>query len=146
MLSPRQAERVFGGLRWQRGWVNRGAHDAPRIHDLRHTFVVRRVLLWREQSVDVGQAMLALSTWETLANIEAIIDAVSRRVEGVCFERGQLRYKVYVRKPADAPAIREVSRLWLGCPANALFLHADICRRVRLVEIEASGGRAIEFP
>jgi hypothetical protein len=21
------------------GWVNRGAHDAPRVHDLRHTFV-----------------------------------------------------------------------------------------------------------
>ena len=45
-LSLRQARRVFKGLRDQLGWVNRGAHAAPRIHDLRHTFVVRRVLLW----------------------------------------------------------------------------------------------------
>jgi integrase len=69
MLGTHQVERVFGGLRGQLGWVNRGAHDAPRIHDLRHTFVVRRVLLWREQGVDVDQAMLALSTYMGHAKI-----------------------------------------------------------------------------
>ena len=69
MLGTRQAERVFGVLRRQLGWANRGAHDAPRIHDLRHTFVVRRVLLWREQGVDVDQAMLALSTYMGHAKI-----------------------------------------------------------------------------
>ena len=47
MLGAHQVERVFGGLRGQLGWVNRGARDAPRIHDLRHTFVVCRVLLWQ---------------------------------------------------------------------------------------------------
>ena len=44
-------------------FANRGAHAGPRIHDLRHTFVVRRVMLWHEQGVDVDQAMLALSTY-----------------------------------------------------------------------------------
>lgn len=45
-LGLRQVDRVFNGLRKQLGWINRGAHDAPRIHDLRHTFAVRRVMLW----------------------------------------------------------------------------------------------------
>lgn len=55
--------RVFIGLRDHLGWINRGAHDGPRIHDLRHTFVVRRVMLWHAQGVDVDQQMLALSTY-----------------------------------------------------------------------------------
>jgi integrase len=62
-LGLRQVHRVFIGLRDQLGWINRGAHDGPRIHDLRHTFVVRRVMLWHAQGVDVDQAMLALSTY-----------------------------------------------------------------------------------
>ncbi len=55
--------RVFGELRQQLGWSNRGAHDAARIHDLRHTFVVRRILLWQANGVDIDQAMLSLSTY-----------------------------------------------------------------------------------
>jgi len=35
-LSDRQVHRVFGELRGQLGWRNRGTHHAPRIHDLRH--------------------------------------------------------------------------------------------------------------
>ena len=62
-LSLRQVSRVFIGLRDHLGWINRGAHDGPRIHDLRHTFVVRRVMFWHAQGVDVDQQMLALSTY-----------------------------------------------------------------------------------
>lgn len=62
-LGLRQVSRVFLGLRAQLGWVNRGAHNGPRIHDLRHAFVVRRVMLWQAQGVDVDQSMLALSTY-----------------------------------------------------------------------------------
>ncbi len=62
-LSIRQVNRVFISLRNQLGWINRGAHNGPRIHDLRHTFIVRRVLLWQEQGLDVDQQMLALSTY-----------------------------------------------------------------------------------
>ncbi len=57
------AEIVFRELRDQLGWSNRGTHHAPRIHDMRHTFIVRRVLLWQAQGVDVDQAMLSLSTY-----------------------------------------------------------------------------------
>jgi integrase len=62
-LGDRQVHRVFVGLREQLGWRNRGNHHAPRIHDLRHTFVVRRITQWQTHGVDVDQAMLALSTY-----------------------------------------------------------------------------------
>jgi integrase len=62
-LATHTAERVFASVRVQLGWQNRGAHHAPRIHDLRHTFVVRRIVLWQTQGVDVDQAMLSLSTY-----------------------------------------------------------------------------------
>ncbi len=62
-LNLNHVNRVFRHLRDQLGWVNRGAHAAPRIHDLRHTFIVRRVLLWHAQGVDIDQAMLSLSTY-----------------------------------------------------------------------------------
>ena len=61
-LGDRQVHRVFVELREQLDWRNRGNHHAPRIHDLRHTFVVRRITQWQTQGVDVDQAMLALST------------------------------------------------------------------------------------
>ena len=62
-LGDRQAHRTFGQLRQQLGWVNRGGHGEPRIHDLRHSFAVRRLIRWNEQGVDVHQRMLALSTY-----------------------------------------------------------------------------------
>lgn len=62
-LGERQVHRVFIKLRAKLGWVDRGRHGGPRIHDLRHSFVVRRVTLWHEQGIDVDQAMLSLSTY-----------------------------------------------------------------------------------
>lgn len=62
-LGERQVHRVFVALRQQLGWRNRGNHHAPRIHDLRHTFVVRRIAQWQAQGVDVDQAILSLSTY-----------------------------------------------------------------------------------
>lgn len=62
-LSLRQVDRVFTQLREQLGWVNRGAHARIRIHDLRHRFIVARVLRWQAEGVDIDQVMLALSTY-----------------------------------------------------------------------------------
>jgi integrase len=62
-LSTRQIDRVFAELRVQLAWSNRGAHGAPRIHDLRHSFVVRRILAWQAEGTDIDQAMLGLSTY-----------------------------------------------------------------------------------
>lgn len=62
-LSTRQVDKVFAQLRVQLAWHNRGAHSTPRVHDLRHTFVVRRILAWQAEGKDIDQAMLGLSTY-----------------------------------------------------------------------------------
>jgi integrase len=62
-LASRTVHGVFAGLRAQLGWVVRGTHPAPRIHDLRHTFICRRVALWQAHGTDLDHAMLALSTY-----------------------------------------------------------------------------------
>lgn len=62
-LGDRQVHRIFIELRDQLGWIDRGAHGGPRIHDMRHGFAVRRVMLWHEQGIDIDQSMLALSTY-----------------------------------------------------------------------------------
>ncbi len=68
-LTCHQVERLFVELREQLGWRNRGTHHAPRIHDLRHAFVVRRIVSWQAQGVDIDQAMLSLSTYVGHTNI-----------------------------------------------------------------------------
>jgi len=62
-LSRRQVDRVLAAVRAQLAWPNRGAHASPRVHDLRHTFVIRRMLAWHAEGVDIDQAMLSLSTY-----------------------------------------------------------------------------------
>jgi integrase len=62
-LGDHQVHLIFDQLRRQLGWVGRGAHGMPRIHDLRHSFAVRRLLLWHQQGVDLDHRMLALSTY-----------------------------------------------------------------------------------
>ena len=62
-IGDRQVQCVFCELRRQLGWPDCGSHDAARIHDLTHTFVVRRIVQWQAQGVDIDQAMLSLSTY-----------------------------------------------------------------------------------
>lgn len=62
-VGDRQVHRIFEQLRKQLGWVDRGSHGTPRVHDLRHSFAVRRLVRWHEQGVDISQRMLALSTY-----------------------------------------------------------------------------------
>jgi integrase len=62
-LASRTVHWVFDRLRRQLGWTARGGHTAPRIHDLRHTFICRRVQLWHEHGADIDNAMVALSTY-----------------------------------------------------------------------------------
>lgn len=68
-LGERQAHRVFTGLRDSLGWINRGGHEAPRLHDLRHTFAVRRLMRWYADGAEIDQKMLALSTYMGHAEI-----------------------------------------------------------------------------
>lgn len=44
-------------------WRARGGHRAPRIHDIRHSFVCRRLRRWHEEGVDIDCNILVLSTY-----------------------------------------------------------------------------------
>ena len=62
-LPSRTVHYVFARLRTTLGWVARGGHPNPRIHDLRHTFAVRRVQLWHQSDVSIEHGGLLLSTY-----------------------------------------------------------------------------------
>lgn len=62
-LPSRTVHHVFAQLRTRLGWVTRGGHPHPRIHDLRHTFAVRRVLLWHQSGVSLDHGTFLLSTY-----------------------------------------------------------------------------------
>jgi integrase len=62
-ITGRTVDRVFEKLRAGLGWTARGNHPAPRIHDLRHSFICRRVMAWHEHGADIDNSMLALSTY-----------------------------------------------------------------------------------
>ena len=62
-LSSSAVHHMFVRLRDQLGWRARGEHALPRIHDLRHTMVVRRVQRWHEEGVSMDHAMFWLCTY-----------------------------------------------------------------------------------
>lgn len=95
-MDSHQVNRVFATLREQLGWRNRGAHHAPRIHDLRHTFVVRRILLWMAQGVDIDQAMLSLSTYVGHAHVTNTYWYLSAVPELMALAAG--RFESYMRQ------------------------------------------------
>ena len=62
-LPVRTVENVFARMRSQLCWQARGDHGNPRIHDLRHTFAVRRLQHWHEAGVSIDHAMFWLCTY-----------------------------------------------------------------------------------
>src|SRR6476661_4986387 len=47
----------------QLGWTASGRTRAPRIHDLRHRMVVRRIQAWHANGVDVDRKIIQLATY-----------------------------------------------------------------------------------
>jgi integrase len=54
---------TFKALREKLGWHGKDTNGPPRIHDLRHTFAVRRLLRWYQQHADVHAKIVALATY-----------------------------------------------------------------------------------
>jgi len=61
-LTLKKARWAFNYLRRQLGWAGQAGLQ-PRLYDLRHTFVCRRLLAWYRDGVDVQVALPALSTY-----------------------------------------------------------------------------------
>lgn len=68
-LRKAAVEGTFSYLRGVLGWTANGRAHLPRVHDIRHTFVVRRVLRWYEEGADVDQKILALATYLGHVNV-----------------------------------------------------------------------------
>jgi integrase len=62
-LNKDTVEKTFGRLRRRLGWTADGRARPPRIHDLRHSFAVRRLLRWYEEGADLERKLLALSLY-----------------------------------------------------------------------------------
>ncbi|HEX3604128.1 MAG TPA: hypothetical protein VHU43_08550 [Steroidobacteraceae bacterium] len=118
----------------------------------RHSPIFSRACLWGEPGSGrlfvsgtasiVGHETLhrgdvVAQTRESLVNINALLAEANRIVGSVRYSLDALQLKVYVRRPADLPAIR--ATLSPRTAASTLYLKADICREDLLVEIEAFG-------
>ncbi len=62
-LPDSSVQTVFARLLHQTGLDARGRSRRPRLHDLRHTFVVRTMLNWYRNGVDVQARLPLLSTY-----------------------------------------------------------------------------------
>lgn len=91
VASTRAVQYAFQLLRRSIGRA-RGGHPAPRLHDLRHTFVCQRLARWYREGRDLDRHVLALSTyvghakvtdtyWYVTATPE-LLALAARRVQG----------------------------------------------------------------
>ena len=62
-LAYRTAHNTFEKLRSILGWVARGGHASPRIHDLRHSFICRVLLRSYRQQQPIDKMIDALATY-----------------------------------------------------------------------------------
>jgi integrase len=62
-LAHSSMQAVFADLRGRTGLDRRGSGRPPRVHDLRHSFVVGTMLAWYREGVDVQARLPLLSTY-----------------------------------------------------------------------------------
>jgi integrase/recombinase XerD len=62
-ISYNAANHAFTVLRRQLGWTADGRARVPRVHDLRHRMVVRRIQAWHAQGADVDRKIPVLATY-----------------------------------------------------------------------------------
>ncbi|MBV8221188.1 MAG: tyrosine-type recombinase/integrase [Solirubrobacterales bacterium] len=62
-LHKDTVEKTFGRIRKRLGWTADGRARQPRIHDLRHSFAVHRLLRWYAEGADLDRKLLALSLY-----------------------------------------------------------------------------------
>ena len=62
-LPHRSVHHAFRRICFLLGWQGNGDRPLPRIHDLRHSFAIRRLLTWYREDVDVEHAIASLSTY-----------------------------------------------------------------------------------
>jgi len=89
---------AFDRIRRRLKWNRAGARRAPRIHDLRHTFACRRLLLWQRGHTSPDSRIQDLATYlghvkvtDTywyLSAVPELMEVAGRRFERFARERG----------------------------------------------------------
>lgn len=62
-LTHQTVYKVFRELLWEMKIPHRGGGQGPRIHDLRHTFAVHRLLQWYREGADLNASLASLSIY-----------------------------------------------------------------------------------
>lgn len=87
----------------------------------------------------VHHGCAAAQTRETIANLDALLEAANRTVSAARYSLDRLKFKVYVRHVHDLAAIEDALSASLRPTSPIVYLQADVCREDLLVEIEATG-------
>jgi chorismate lyase/3-hydroxybenzoate synthase len=87
----------------------------------------------------IHQGDVAAQTRETMANINALLAEANRVMGAARYSLDRLKFKVYVRQPADLGAVEGALAGSLRSSTPIVYLQADVCREDLLVEIEATG-------
>lgn len=82
---------LFRALLNQVGLDNGADHQRPRVHDLRHTFAVHRLLRWYRQGVDVQDRLMFLSTF--MGHVEIQSTEVYLTVTAELLREANTRYR-----------------------------------------------------
>lgn len=89
----------FAGLRQRAGVHGRpGALSAPRLHDLRHSFAVNRLVAWYREGADVQRLLPQLSTYLGHRRITSTQRYLTMIPD--LLEQASLRFETYTRSEA----------------------------------------------
>ena len=98
-ISTAMARLTFAGLRQRAGVQGRpGALNAPRLHDLRHSFAVNRLVAWYREGADVQRLLPQLSTYLGHRRITSTQRYLTMIPE--LSEQASLRFETYMRSEA----------------------------------------------
>jgi chorismate lyase / 3-hydroxybenzoate synthase len=144
-LAARRAARMIENPRQTSAY-----HYPPKFG--KHSPIFSRACVWGESSrlfvsgtasivghETIHRGDVVAQTRETLVNIGALLEEANRVVGADRYSLDGLKLKVYVRNPADLPAIEATLAQLLRPAAGIVYLQADVCREDLLVEIEAVG-------
>jgi len=67
--TQRDIRYVLRGLCERLGWQPRGDYEHHRLQDMRHTYIVRSILRFYQQGIEIDRAVVALSTYVGHAHV-----------------------------------------------------------------------------
>lgn len=97
-VSYSAANSTFIVLRRRLGWTASGRARTPRVHDLRHRMVVRRIQVWHTQGVNVDAKIAVLATYLGHAEVREVYWYLSAVPELMSIIGG--RFEAFTSRPA----------------------------------------------